>query len=91
MIHGNGTEFKTKICTFQTKYHLNGGKIGSYSCKLSDLKPKKAFVPRMTANELVLAVLRANRNTLNLLEFRTNAVFHRYKRETDKAIKAYMV
>jgi len=83
MIHGNGSELKTKLGTFQTKYHKNGGKIGSYSVVI----PKKVHVPQITAQELIFAVLRVNREISNQVIFTYCALSYR---ELKKA-KQYIV
>lgn len=60
----NNTHYRTKVGTFQLKYS-HGGKLGSYSCKLSDIKPKKPYIWTVSAQELIFMVLRANRAVIN--------------------------
>jgi hypothetical protein len=81
MIHGNGTELKTSVGTFPTKYHTGFmGKIGSYSCKLSDIKPinkpKKGYIWIATGKELTEIVLRANRPVIEQTIFTYCALYH---------------
>ena len=76
------------------------GKLGSYSCKLTDLKPKttlnkfklkKVHVPLMNAQDLIFAVLRNNRAAIQRAQFLYCALSYVETKRINRALKGYIV
>lgn len=71
------------------KYSSHGGSLGSYGCKLSEVK--KPYIWILTPKELKLMFFRANRKIINRLEIRINTIFIAHENEIVKALKSYCV
>jgi hypothetical protein len=85
----NATKYPTKVGTFQVKYSPYGGRLGSCSCKLSELK--KVYVPALTARQLVEEALRINRVWVERLEIRVHVAFTIHDLAVAEALKEYVV
>jgi hypothetical protein len=86
----NATKYKTRVGTFQLKYS-HGGNLGSYSCKLSEIKPKKVHVPKITANELIFMALRVNRVLIEQTIYTYCSLSYVATKKAKQALKGYLV